>query len=337
MIEKELEKIVWEERERGSSGDMIRNVLKEYLQVSLLYFVSTSPSYKNLIFTGGTCLRHFYGLERLSVDLDFDYETKPDTHKMLDQIGNFFHKRYRYDDLRGSLKQKENQILLKFPVLRKLGLVRGNESDLLYVKIDLAENVSLSFRSIKTSKNIYGFNFVTRHYDLPDLMAGKLHAVLTRRYLRGKENRQSVKGRDYFDLLWFVKKGVKPNLRRLSDMLSEEVTMAIVERRCDEKVVQFVGRFKGDFQSDVLPLVRNPDLIEDYVDNYQEEYLRWKGQSFSAVIRLRLKCEGCQKIFDTGISVVEEAFEAMELSGNSHRCPDCGTRSVVEKKNYIFI
>ncbi len=280
MIEKELEKIVREEREKGSPVDTIRNLLKEYLQVYILYFVYTSPDYKNLIFTGGTCLRHFYGLERLSVDLDFDYTTRPDARKMLDQIHSFFHQRYKYQDLRGSLKQKGNQILLKFPVLQRLGLVKGDESNLLYVKIDLAENRSVSTNPVKTSKNIYGFNFVARHYDLPDLMAGKLHAILTRRHLKGKDNRQSVKGRDYFDLLWFVKKGIRPNLQRLSDMLSEELTMAEVEKRCDEKVAQFVVQHKGDFQSDVLPLIMNADFIEDYLDNYQEEYLRWKRQSF---------------------------------------------------------
>ncbi len=334
MIESELEKIVLEERGKGSSGDYIKNALKEYLQAYLLYFVYTSPDYRNLIFTGGTCLRHFYGLERLSVDLDFDYAAKPNARRMLNHIGLFFRRRYRYSDLGASLKQKGDQILLKFPVLKKLGLAKGQESDLLHVKLDLAANASSSFHVVKTSKNIYGFNFVAGHYDLPDLMAGKLHAVLTRRMLKGNENRQSVKGRDYFDLLWFVKKGMKPNLRRLSDMLSEELTLEEVERRCDEKVERFVGRHKEDFRSDILPLIRNPDLIEDYVDNYREEYFRWKRSSFSTAIRLELKCERCRKTFDAGISVTEEAFKTMALSGNAHRCPFCGHRNVADKKDY---
>ncbi|MBI3541007.1 MAG: hypothetical protein HY073_02580 [Deltaproteobacteria bacterium] len=42
MIEKELEKIVREERVKGSSGDSIRNLLKEYLQVYVLYYIYTS-------------------------------------------------------------------------------------------------------------------------------------------------------------------------------------------------------------------------------------------------------------------------------------------------------
>lgn len=281
MIEMELEKIVREEKAKGASREYIQNLLKEYLQVYLLYFVYTSPDYKNLIFTGGSCLRHFYGLARLSVDLDFDAETKPDARKMLAQINQFFHRRYKYEQLQGAVKQKESQILLKFPVLKKLGLAEAHESDFLHVKIDLAENRSFSLDPIKTSKSLFGFNFVARHYDLPDLMAGKLHAVLTRRTLKGRENRQSIKGRDYFDLLWFVKKGVRPNLRRLQELLAEPLTLAEAGKRCDEKVAKFVGKHRADFQSDVLPLVMNPDMIEDYVDNYQAEYLRCKQESFS--------------------------------------------------------
>ena len=283
MIEAELEKKVLEEKAKGSPREYIQNLLKEYLQVYLLYFLYTSPHYKDLIFTGGTCLRHFFGLGRLSVDLDFDYTTIPDSSQMLKQIGVFFHQRHQYPDFSGALKQGGDQILLKFPVLRRLNLAKGAESDFLHVRIDLAKNRSPSFHAIKSSKNIYGFNFVARHYDLPDLMAGKLHAVLKRRYLRGKENRQTVKGRDYFDLLWFLKQGVVPNLRRLSDLLSEEVTLLEVERRCDEKVREFVVKHKGDFQSDILPLLSNPGLIEEYIDNYQEEYQRIKHQSFRVV------------------------------------------------------
>ena len=74
MIYKELENILKEEKLKGTPNGYIRNLLKEYLQIYVLYFIYTSSDYnKNLIFTGGTCLRHFFGLERLSEDIDFDY------------------------------------------------------------------------------------------------------------------------------------------------------------------------------------------------------------------------------------------------------------------------
>ena len=70
------------------------------------------------------------------------------------------------------MKQRGNQIVLKFPVLHKLGLAKNNKSNLLYVKLDFSKNPSKYFDLQTTSKSIYGFNFVAKHYDLPSLMSG---------------------------------------------------------------------------------------------------------------------------------------------------------------------
>lgn len=276
MILSELEKIVREEK--GSSNAYIRNVLKEYLQMYVLYFVYTSKKYnKNLIFTGGTCLRHFYGLERLSEDIDFDYIKSFETEKLRQDLENFFKKRYKYEAIQSSLKQKGKQILLKFPVLVQLGLSHKGESDFLYVKLDIEKNASRHYTLETSSKSKFGFNFVAKHYDLSSLMAGKIHAILSRRYLKG--SRESLKGRDYFDLLWFVKNAVKPNVKRLSDLLGKKMILKKMEKELDRKVKEATTKLKSDFRSDLLPLVMNADTVQYYVDNYFDEYRRYKSQS----------------------------------------------------------
>lgn len=281
MIYKELEKIVLEERMKGSLNNYIRNLLREYLQVYILYFIYISLEYnKNLIFTGGTCLRHFFGLERLSEDLDFDYLKKVDSNKLLNSLKNFFKVRYMYKEINASIKQQGRQILLKFPVLHKLGLAKQHESNLLYVKIDLSENISKHYSVQTTSKSKYGFNFVAKHYDLSTLMSGKIHAILTRRYLKGKNDRLTIKGRDYFDLLWFVKNSVKPNIERLSDILNKKVTMNYIESQINRRINRLIVKYKADFRSDLIPLINNPEIIKYYVDNYYNEYSRYKSQSF---------------------------------------------------------
>ena len=50
------------------------------------------------------------------------------------------------------------------------------------------------------------------HFDKPSLFAGKLHAILSREY---------TKGRDYFDLLWFISSGIKPNIKFLENALKQ--------------------------------------------------------------------------------------------------------------------
>ena len=279
MIYKELEKIVIEEKAKGSLNNYTLNVLKEYLQVYVLNYLYTNSKYnKNLIFTGGTCLRRFYGLPRLSEDLDFDFQESFDSQILLDDIEGYFKKHYNFNEIELALKQRGNQIVLKLPVLHKLGLAKDNESNLLYVKLDFLRNPSNYFDLLTTSQSIYGFNFAAKHYDLPSLMSGKIHAILIRKKFQGLGNIEIVKGRDYFDLLWFLKNSVRPNLKRLSEMLNIDTDINFIEQQLDLKVMELTKKHKSSFASDLMPLISNPGFIKTYVANYYEEYLRFKKQ-----------------------------------------------------------
>ena len=281
MIYKELEKILIEEKTKGSLNSYTLNLVKEYLQVYVLYYIYTNSKYnKNLIFTGGTCLRHFYNLPRLSEDLDFDFQESFDSQILLHDLERYFKKRYKFNEIELAVKQHGNQILLKFPVLHKLGLAKDNESNLLYVKLDFSKNPSKYFDLQTTSKSIYGFNFVAKHYDLPSLMSGKIHAILIRKKFQGLNNIEVIKGRDYFDLLWFLKNSVKPNLKRLSEMLNIDADIDFIEKQLDLKVEELITKHKSYFESELIPLISNPDFIKIYVDNYYEEYLRFKKYVF---------------------------------------------------------
>jgi hypothetical protein len=281
MIEKELEKVANVEKAKGYLDSYIRNKLKELLQVYVLNYIYTDLQYnRNLIFTGGTCLKIFYDLPRLSENLDFDYFREIDTTELIDDLEAYFKKQFQYRKITLSLKQRGSQIILKFPVLHNLGLAKADESDILYVKLDFANNPSRFYDLLITSKSIYGFNFVARHYDLPSLMSGKLHAILLRERLTGTDNSEIVKGRDYFDFLWFLKKSIKPNIKRLSEMLGKEIDVPILENQLDLKVKDAVLRHKSDFKSDLLPLIGNTAFLNEHINNYYEEYLRYKNQLF---------------------------------------------------------
>jgi len=337
MIYQELEKIVQQERLKQTSLFYLRSLLKEYLQVYVLYFIYTSKKYNhNLIFTGGTCLRHFYNLPRLSEDIDFDYLKQFETASLQKDLENFFVKTQKYSEIKTSLKQKGRQILLKFPVLYHLGLAQPSESNFLYVKIDLSKNLSKYHSLIVSSKSKYGFNFAVRHYDLPDLLAGKIHAILKRRLLNGREDRVSVKGRDYYDLLWFLKKGVKPNIKRLSDLLGKAVGLKDIEKELDYKVKQVSTSLKSDFEADLIPFLPNSSVIPGYVKNYQEEYLRYKANSFSNMVTLMLRCRKCGKKFSSGILISKESFKNSKFKNNLHVCPFCGFENLSSQTDYFL-
>ncbi len=276
MINEYIKKIAKEEKAKGSNGLYIRSKIKEYLQILLLeYIYSSSENKSNFVFTGGTCLRHVYGLERLSEDLDFDLLEEVDAEKVARDIEKHFTSKLHYKDLKISIKQKGRQILLKFPCLQELGLASKSESDLLYIKMDMEKIKEGSFKTEKTSKNIFDSNFVILHYDLPSLFAGKLTAILTRNLFEGKENREIIKGRDFYDLLWYLKKDVSVNLPFLQERLGRKITVEELREEVKKKVFLATTKFKNDFKNDLYPFLKNPDFVEDYVENFSNEFERY--------------------------------------------------------------
>lgn len=338
MIYQQLESIVNNGRKQKLQTLYIRSQLKEYLQLYLLYYVYTSDLYRDkFIFTGGTCLRHFYGLERLSEDIDFDIDGEIEVIDLQLGIKNFFEKKYLLENVNVSIKQQGKQILLKFPVLQKLDLASKNESDFLYIKMDLSPLFPEQYRVITESKSSKGINFVAKHYDLSTLMTNKIHAIFERKVLKGKLNKSTIKSRDYFDLLWFLKQGVKLNLKRLRALTGNpRIQLSEIEELLDEKVKILNDKFLNDFESDLLPFVSDPGFVKSYVKNYKEEYLHSKVKSFVKTMSLMVQCKNCNKQFSSGIEISKESFDSISLSDNSHICPFCKYENTVNKNDYIL-
>ena len=273
MIIEELGEIVRIQTQKGSAVSFVKNSLKEYLQVYILNYIYTSSRYKQaLIFTGGTCLRHCYQLNRLSEDLDFDQKEIINSNQLRDDLYDYFTKKYLFKNLSISIKQKGRQVLLKFPILRELKLATNSESDLLYVKLDISLNESKNFKTQTTLSNLYGFSYIMLHYDLPTLMAGKISAIFNRQRLWGQLNQETIKGRDYFDLLWYLDNQVEPNLKRINDNLNEKISKKQLVERLTHKVSLATGKYKLDFKRDILPFISNQSIIKNYLDSYEENY-----------------------------------------------------------------
>ena len=260
-------------RRLGMSDGYIKNHLREYLQIFILnYIYANSKLCDDVIFTGGTCLRHLYDLPRLSDDLDFDVIGKLSTKEFAEGLLNYFNVTHLWKEVTVSVKQMDRQVLVKFPCLRAVGLAGMNDSDLLYVKIDFNRDVAKGYNCVVTVKSGYGMSYAIKHYDLPSLFAGKISAVLTRRRLWGEENVKTIKGRDYFDLLWFLQQKIKPNMKRLSDILKKKITEEELIKLLDQKVDELVTKYPSDLKRDLGPFLQNPNLIKKYIDKYKDSY-----------------------------------------------------------------
>lgn len=208
-------------REQHSAPTAIkRNLIKEYLQILVLDYIYSHPKYSDLVFYGGSCLAHCYKLPRLSEDLDFvDARQKIKCDQLADDLENYFQQK---TDLKLSTKARKFRIYLKFPILRELDLAGPSESDLLFLKIEVFSGFGFCQKYKTDIIPLFTFNksILIKAFDLPTLFATKLRAILYRQW--EKKNKKGeivlkVKGRDYFDLMWYLQKAVKPNLSCLRE------------------------------------------------------------------------------------------------------------------------
>jgi predicted nucleotidyltransferase component of viral defense system len=267
MLKEFLRKIVLEKRAAGVPDFVIRNFMKEYLQYPVLEFIYGNPRYKNFIFTGGSCLRICFEAPRLSEDLDFDLPEKDfqkfNPAKLAQKARDYFENKYLLKI--ETRRQGKQRIYLKFPILKELGIAEGNESDWLFVKIETSPSPFRNFKTEIMALSKYGFNFVARNYSLPYLMTGKLNAIFSREWFKGKENEIDIKGRDFYDLFWYFQKGVLPdwkNLKRLTGISGEARLKKELKKRIKEKVTP--QKISYDLKNFFL----DQNFVSDFCKNY---------------------------------------------------------------------
>jgi len=121
------------------------------------------------------------------------------------------------------------------------------------------------FKTDISLKSTADFSFLIKRYSLPDLFAGKLAAILQRETLEAEQLMPRFKGRDYYDLFWFLEKKVVPNWPYLLEITSfnspEDVTNAL-----ELKLHQAIKR-KRMLKKDLLPFFADKNFVERFTDN----------------------------------------------------------------------
>jgi len=259
---------------KDAQPQYLRNLLKETLQLYVMDFLNQSAWNRQFIMKGGTALRFCFDLPRLSEDLDFDITDygKFSLNQFVKEIESYFHKKRQY--VKMSVKTANNQrtIYLKFPVLKELNLaVLPSESNILHVRIDIAEALASSYTVEISVKSARHFSFLIRRYSQPDLFAGKLAAILTRETLEGKVKTARVKGRDYYDLIWFLEKKITPNWQFVWEITHLDRDKAL--QMLDKKVKDISPSVLKD---DLLPFFENNAFVNQFVSNYQNIYQQYR-------------------------------------------------------------
>ncbi len=254
------------------SNETKRIILKEFLQVYVLDFLYNHPRYRKLNFYGGTCLHIVYGLNRLSEDMDLDNSQGVDLTTLASDLHRYFQEITGYADLTEKTQMGEMGIMrttLKFPVLNPLGLSL-HTGEALHLKVEVSPQKQVAVIQ-RTPILAYGRSFVPAHFSLETMMAGKMLACLERNFKRGKEG-VSVKGRDFYDLLWFLQQKVQPLERKLEKDGLEKYTT----RTAMSELVDKIGRLKtSDLAADLFPLFEQRSFIQVWLESFHENFMRF--------------------------------------------------------------
>lgn len=227
-----------------------RNILKEYIQENILYIIYRLGFFDSLIFEGGTALRFLFDLKRFSEDLDFSLSKESFVLENFSEKVKYELESMIYDvEIKNSGGSAVKRFFFKFHgLLYPYGLSDQRSQKLsVLVEVDINPPEGGTTDVSIISKQ---YIFRVRHYSLPSLMAKKICAMIDRNF---------DKGRDFYDLLWYLARNVAPDLRLLNNALGQT-----------EK--DFPNLNKKNWKPEVLARLEEVDFkrVRDDVRNFLE-------------------------------------------------------------------
>ncbi|MFN3234643.1 MAG: nucleotidyl transferase AbiEii/AbiGii toxin family protein [Gammaproteobacteria bacterium] len=239
------------------------NFLREHLQLLVLKILDEKGFFKNLSFVGGTALRILYDLKRFSEDLDFclvdakDY----DFMDMLRTIQNELSLANLHVRTKGKSHKTVASAFIYFEDLLQPLNLSPHKDQKLSIKFEVDQNPLSNFNTTFSMINksmLIGIN----HFDLPSLFGGKLHAILCRKY---------TKGRDIYDLIWYLGKNIKPNYAFLNQAI-----LQTEDKRLDLNRETLIAQLKKKFneenfkliRDDIIPFLENPEEIRFFEKDF---------------------------------------------------------------------
>lgn len=193
-----------------------RNLSREYLQARILESLQRCGAMIPLAFHGGTALRFLYSYGRYSEDLDFALEGNRQDYNFrgyLQSIRSDLSAEGYLVEIKVNDQKTVNTAFIRFPgLLYEMGL-SPMQSEVLAVKIEVDTNPPQG-AGLTTTVVRQFVVLQLHHHDKASLLSGKLHAILQRSY---------TKGRDIYDLLWYLSDPTwpEPNLLLLNNALTQ--------------------------------------------------------------------------------------------------------------------
>ena len=243
-----------------------RNAVFEVNQQVILAGLYNGGFFESAAFYGGTCLRIFHGLQRFSEDMDFS---------LLTQDENFDFSKY-FQPIIDAFALVGRQVEIKKKDKKNFGKVESaflkDNTDVydvtfqtekaIRIKIEVDTCPPMNFNT-EQKLLLQPHSFMTRCYTLPDLFAGKMHALVYRSW----KNR--VKGRDWYDFEWYVRHNVPLDFAHLAERCKQFNNEDITPEQFKDKLKERLRTTDiKQVKDDVLPFVRNPKELDIWSNDY---------------------------------------------------------------------
>jgi len=236
-----------------------QNLLREYLQAEILYAMQRSGAFQNLAFVGGTALRFLYQLPRYSVDLDFSLENTQNYNfpKLVKKIETRLNKAgYRFSSSINADRTIQS-MTLKFEELLQETSLAAQSNQKLPIKIEIDCNPPAGADTDSTIIRKHFFLHLW-HYHIASLFSGKIHALLTRKW---------TKGRDIYDLIWYLTltDKVEPNFTHLNNALVQTGWQEppLTPQNWKMVLADYLKKLEWDYVvDDVRDFLENPEDVD---------------------------------------------------------------------------
>lgn len=243
-----------------------RNATFEVNQQIILAGLYNGGFFNEAAFYGGTCLRIFHGLQRFSEDMDFSLLT-PNERFDFTQYFQPIIDQFALVGRDVEIKKKDKKSFGKV----ESAFLKDNTDvfDVTFqteksikIKIEVDTQPPMKFNT-EQKLLLLPESFMTRCFTLPDLFAGKMHALVYRAW----KNR--VKGRDWYDFEWYVRHNIPLDFTHLHERAiefnHEDITKdSFLEKLNERLATADINQVKAD----VLPFIRNPKEMGIWSNDY---------------------------------------------------------------------
>lgn len=254
----------------GATSDAeVANALREVMQEIALAGLNRGGFFQKAAFYGGTCLRIFHGLPRFSEDLDFSL-LQPDTGFVLAPYFKTLTEEFSSLGFDVEIQQREKVIstAIVSAFLKKNSSVYDLQvqgSKTLKIKFEVDTNPPLQFAT-EEKLLLQPYSFYTKCFSLPDLFAGKMHALLFRNW------KTRVKGRDWFDFEWYVRQETALNLSHFCERARQSGDLKGDNLQPEQFLELLSARIAGldvnSARDDVRRFIRTPEQLSIWSQKY---------------------------------------------------------------------